>query len=134
MSRRRKGAAPVAAPAKLWSLSQYQAEIIRDALRAVDAGKPGLYWGWTVSGFGELVDGGCATTVEIKRWTDTTRSASDPTPIGYLTDHYIVPTAYGLELAGVKFGPVCVYAGSCRDCGAPRPCPHPNCDDNPYER
>lgn len=125
----------MAAPAKLWSLTGEQARVIRDALRAVDAGKPGLYWGWTASGFGDLVDGGCAELVEQRYWADTTRSASDPTPIGWLTNRFLVPTAYGLELAGVKFGPVCVHAGTCLDCGMPRPCPFVGrCQDYPYSR
>lgn len=134
MSRRKRVVAEPA-PRKLWGLNELQRRAVLDALRALDAGRPGLFWGWTCGPeFGELVDGGCAAVVEQRTWCDTTRSAADPTPIGWLTDSYITPTAYGLELAGVPFGPVCVYAGKCRDCGAPRPCPHSLCDDNPYDR
>lgn len=85
----------------IWSVTEEQARVLRDAF---DAGPGGLFVP-VVGDIGRiasrLVAGDCGTYREEKHWCDTTRSARDPKPIGWLTDYYFVPNAKGLAFIGI---------------------------------
>lgn len=82
--------------ARLWSLTEEQARALREARDTPG----GAYVPLTARGdvMHALVDGGAAEYREARRWSDTTRGPRDPTPIGWLTDYYIIPTEWGLKL------------------------------------
>lgn len=83
-------------PPRLWSLTEYQARTLREA---VDAGPDGLYVPHTSRGESmyELVAGGAAEYREEHRVGEATRGVHDPRPCEW-TDWYIVATPWGLEL------------------------------------
>jgi hypothetical protein len=96
-----QAAALEAVRARIWSATEEQARVLRDAF---DAGPEGLYvpvCGNVGTVCARLVAGGCGAYTERRHWTDTTRSVHDQRPIGWLTDYFFAPNAYGLELIGI---------------------------------
>lgn len=94
--RRARGGADTPPPL-LYSLSQRQAQALREA-----AETPGGAYVPSTSRsepMRELVAGGAAEYREEHRIGTTTRSVSDPRPCEW-TDYYIVPTAHGRALLG----------------------------------
>lgn len=81
---------------RLYSLTGEQARTLQEA-----ANTPGgLYVPLTQRAevMHALVHGGAAEYREERRWSNTTRGPRDSTPIGWLTDYFIIPTEWGLEL------------------------------------
>lgn len=97
MSRRRKGAERPPEPAKIYSLSERQAQTLREAR---DKGEEGLYSGLTAGPeHAELVEGQAAYYREVKSTRHQNARPGFWEAKSYThTDYYLVPTEYGLRL------------------------------------